>query len=614
MGAKPAKEAQPLHGHALRNHNLRLRSLARAQSAPPLGQKAVEIRVQDLNITRIQMAKESGCSRGALRDLELGVHTPTRETMERLLQYLQKKKVKPERIEELRSLYCGPCDSLLHLIGRMELKAGSSPELAKKVGISFATLWEYRRGNFPVPFNILKKMCKVSGEDLDEAEKLWHEAERKRFADRGFPPALAEFCILRLRAGQAESKLLKMGLQTSQLKRLSYLELPPWQRVAESAKKLCKDDVELKKLRELWQHDFKQQKEEGLHDFGLMIMKLREKRGISRREVSDLCLVGGKKPARTIKHIEEDGHYSQLAFPAGLVALMTDYDRPAPPPSSEGPLKPEAAKGYLETETAKQLRELWEQRRLRFHLRHRPEMLLDLRLAREYYGFDVGEAAKVLGYTSLEYQKIERGIETIPESARKRILQAYERAGLMRVAELFQRRTDRDIRRVAWQSPTTVADFLTLLAEREGGVVTLARVLTQAKLYGVSTPQLRSYIFGQVTPSWSLIQEIADWGGVKKLQHVHLDWIRRYRVQLAKKFKRKLSIEIRLLIAEVAPNIRKFGERLPFNCSLVLRDLYRLEDHLPVKWERLERLMRAAGLPPGTDRWQVIHGLWLRDE
>jgi len=613
MRAKPAKEAQPLRGHALRNHNLRLRSLKRAEGAPPLGQKAVEIRVKDLNITRIQMAKESGCSRGALRDLELGVHTPTRETMERLLVYLTRRKVKPERIEELRSLYCGPCDSLLHLIGRMELKAGSSPQLAKKVGVSFATLWEYRRGNFPVPYNILKKMCKVSGEDLDEAEKLWHEAERQRFSERGFPPSLAEFCILRLRAGHAESKLLKMGLQTSQLKRLSYLELPPWQRVAESAKKLCQSDDELKHLRELWQQDFKQQKEEGLHDFGLMIKKLREKRGISRREVSDLCLVGGKKPARTIKHIEEDGHYSQLAFPAGLVALMTDYDKPVPPKSEDG-LKSGETNGFLETEAAKQLRELWEQRRVRFHLRHRPEMLLDLRLAREYYGFDVGQAAKILGYTSLEYQKIERGIESIPDSARKRILEAYERAGHARICEMFQRREDRDIKRVAWQSPTTVSDFLTLLATREGGVVTLARMLTKAKLHGVSTPQLRSYIFGQVTPSWCLLQQIADHCGVKKLQSVHLDWIRRFRVQLAKKFKRKLTIEIKLLIAEVAPNIRQFGQRLSFNCSLVLRDLYRLEDHLPVKWERIERLMRAAGLPPATERWQVIHGLWLREE
>ncbi len=613
MRAKPAKEAQPLRGHALRNHNLRLRSLKRAESAPPLGQKAVEIRVKDLNITRIQMVKESGCSRGALRDLELGVHTPTRETMERLLEYLHKKKIKPERIEELRSLYCGPCDSLQHLIGRMELKAGSSPVLARKVGVSPATLWEYRRGNFPVPFNILKKMCRVSGEKIEEAEPLWHVAELQRFSKRGFPPSLAEFCVLRLRAGHAESKLLKMGLQTSQLKRLSYLELPPWPRVASSAKTLCQSDEELKHLRELWQQDFKQQKDEGLHDFGLRIKKLREKRGISRREVSDLCLVGGKKPARTIKHIEEDGHYSQLAFPAGLVALMTEQDKAASQLASAG-LKAGETNGYFDSETAKELRQLWEQRRLRFHLRHRPEMLLDLRLAREYYGFDVAQAAKVLGYTSLEYQKVERGIEPITESARKRILDAYERAGHQRVAELFQRRTDRDVKRLAWQSPTTVADFLTNLAAREGGVVPLCRMLTKAGLYGVSVPQVRSYIFGQFTPTWYLLQQIADHCNVKKLQSVHLDWIRRYRSQVSKKVKRKLTAELKMLIVEVAPNVRRFGERLPFSHTLVLRDFYRIEDGLPVKWERIDRLMRAAGLPQATERWQVIHGLWLRGE
>lgn len=613
MRAKPATTAQPLRGHALRNHNLRLRSLKRAEGAPPLGQKAVEIRVEDLAMTRIQLARESGCSRGALRDLELGVHTPTRETMERLLEYLEKKKVKAERIEELRSLYAGPCDSLQHLIGRMELKSGSSPQLARKLGISPATLWEYKRGNFPVPYNLLKRMCLATGEDLEQAEKLWHGAELKRFSERGFPPALCEFCILRLRAGHAESKLLKMGLQTSQLKRLCYLELPPWPRIAASAKSLCRDEEELKHLRELWQQDFKTQKEEGLHDFGLKIKKLREKRGISRREVSDLFLVGGKKPARTIKHIEEDGHYSQLAFPAGLVALMTDYDKPVPPKPAEGS-KAGEMNGYLETDLAKELRTMWEQRRLRFHLRHRPEMLLDLRLAREYYGFDVAEAAKLLGYSSLEYQKIERGIETVSDSARKRILSAYERAGHARIIDMFRRREDRDTKRQAWKTPTTVSEFLTLLAEREGGVVPLARMLTKAGYYGVSTPQLRSYVSGQVTPTWYLLQQIADHCGVEKLQHVHIDWIKRYRAQLMKKSKRKLTAELKLLMVEVAPNVRRFGDRLPFNYSLVLRDLYRLEDNLPVKWERIERLMRAAGLPPATERWQVIHRLWLKGE
>ena len=146
---------------------------------------------------------------------------------------------------------------------------------------------------------------------------------------------------------------------------------------------------------------------------------------------------------------------------------------------------------FLQTETAKELRDLWEQRRIRFHLRHRPEMRLDLRLEREYYGFDVPQAAKILGYTSLEYQKVERGIETITASSNKRILAAYQLAGHRRVAEVFQRRIDRDVKRLNWQHPTTVADMLTLLAEREGGVVTLSRVLQEAKLYGTSTPQVR---------------------------------------------------------------------------------------------------------------------------
>lgn len=612
MAGKRAEKPEKLRGHALRNFNLRKRSLKRSETAPPLSQKAVEIRVSELGLTRIQLARESGISRGALRDLELGVHNPTRHTLERFIEFCEERRIKPTLIEAVRNLYAGPCDSLQHFIARLELRAGSSPELARKVGVSPATLWEYKRGNFPTPYALLKKMCVITGEDFELGEKLWREAERNRFLKRGFPAAFAELCVLRLRAGHAESKLLQFGLATSQLKRMCYLELPPWPRVLPTVKSLCRNAEELRSLRELWAHDFQEQKSEGLHDFGLRIKKLREKCHIQRREVSDLCLVGGKKPARTIKHIEEDGHYSQLAFPAALVAIVTEV--PVSPASNDAVVLCPVKRGVLETPLALELRAQWEKRRLRFHLRHRPEMQLDLRLAREYYGFDVAEAAQHLGYTSLEYQKIERGIESLSDTARKRILEAYEKAGHERVAEVFRRRDDRDMRRIAWKSPTTVADMLTLLAKREGGVVTLARMLKSMDLYGISTPQLRGYILGTVTPSWSLLQQIADKCGIEKLQPVHIDWIKRYRTQLKKKCKKMLCVEIKLLVAELAPTMRAFAKRCHCSPSLLLRDLYRIEDGEPVKWKHIERFLLGAGLPDTCERWQVIHGLWLRGE
>ena len=62
----------------------------------------------------------------------------------------------------------------------------------------------------------------------------------------------------------------------------------------------------------------------------------------------------------------------------------------------------------------------WRERRRQFHRRHRPEMRLDLRLEREVYGFGPGDMEAVLGYTSLEYQRIERGVSELSESAREK--------------------------------------------------------------------------------------------------------------------------------------------------------------------------------------------------
>ena len=645
------QKSEPLTGHALRNANLRQRSLKRSKSAPPLARKAVEVRVSDLGMTRIELARQSGISRGALRDLELGIHTPTRNTLERFIEFSDEAGVSEERLDELRDLYAGPADSMENVIARLELKAGSSPRLARRVGVSAATLWEYRRGNFPVPHAILQKMCETLKVDFGRPEEVWEDSERSRFLERGFPASLAEFCMLRLRAGHAESDLLELGLGTAQLRRLCYLELLPWVRITGVASTMCRNDAELKKLRELWQEDYRQQKSEGLNAFGLRVKKLREQQGITRREMSDLFLVGGKKPARIIKHIEEDGHYSQQAFPAALIALLAD------PLASEDEFAKKQTKSQRDIENGRsdsnnghsfrrdcgaqdaasrngsaitdlveaeceeaarrlafedsiELRKLWEQRRIRFHLRHRPEMQLDLRMQREFFGFNVNDAARVLGYTSLEYQKIERGIEQLSDSARTRILKALSESGYEKVGEIFQRRSQRDMKRVAWKSPGSVSEMIRLLAVREGGLVPLSRKLRDAKLSGISPPRLRSYLQEEETPSWSLLHGIAESCSVKHLGEVHINWIHRYREQLSQKSDSLLAVELRLLIAEVAPTLRAFAKRLPFNYSVLLRDLYRVEGHEPIKWPHIERLLRAAGLPSSSERWRVIVRLW----
>ena len=621
MPATTTSKPLPLRGHALRNHNLRKKSLIRAQDAPPLAKKTVEIRVEHLGITRIELARQSGISRGALRDMELGVHVPTRNTLERFIEYCQSENVGEDVLDELRDEYTGTPETLLNFIGRLELKAGSSPKLARKVGVSPATLWEYRRGNFPVPHKILRTMCKATSADFDTAEELWSAAERQRFRDRGFPIALAELCVLRLRAGHAESALLELGLGTAELRRLCYLELLPWNRIAAVIKTLARDDEELKALREIWQVEYKEQKKNGgLHLFGLQLKKRREKQGSTRRELADLFGVGGRKPARTIKHIEEDGHYSQQAFPGGLVALLTDEERivsAEPSESADGESTSHSGEQtpvYLQTEEAAELRRLWEHRRIRFHLRHRPEMQLDLRLQREFFGFDVGQAAELLGYASLEYQKIERGIEPLTQNGRERIMTALAAAGQQKIDTVFARRDERDVKRVAWKTPQNVTNMIETLAKREGGIVPLSRVLKAAELRGVSPPRLRSYLIGDETPTWFLLQQIADVCEVSKLQVVHIDWIHRYREQLQEKNESLLAIELRLLIAEVAPTIREFSKRLPFNYSVLLRDLYKVEQKQSFKWFHVERILKASGLPENSERWRVIHRLWMNHD
>src|SRR5258708_4387155 len=257
-----------LSGHALRNQHLRQRALVRAASAPPLAQTIVQIRAATLDMTRLEFARRSGIGRGTMRDLELGVHTPTRQTLLRFVNFCQRREVAADQIEQLLDLYTGPCESLEQFIARLELRAGSARELAQRVGISPSTLWEYRRGNFPLPWPLVEKLCRAVQEQPQSAAALWHAAERRRLIDRGYPEAWAELCVWCARANHPTSKLLKLGLTSAAFRHLHYLELPPWPAVAKAAKTLARDDAEWRMLKKLWLRDEAVQRERPHDDFG----------------------------------------------------------------------------------------------------------------------------------------------------------------------------------------------------------------------------------------------------------------------------------------------------------------------------------------------------------
>lgn len=586
MSLDPHPSEQPLTGHALRNAHLRERSLHRAQTAPPLARLLVTLRAQHLGLTRLELARRSGISRGTLRDLELGIHTPTRRILQQLLTFFQGAGVASAQLEELRRLYAGSGETLEQFLARLELLAGSSRELARRVGISAATLWEYRRGHFPLPMAVLQQMCAAVGVDGAPAEALWCEAERQRLRQRGYPEALVEFWALCSCRGYSEKQLLALGMNAAAVRRMRYMELPAWEEVAGVARQLGTGE-EVLALERLWRKAVQQQSAGLPDEFGSRLRQLRKKDGISRRELADLFAIGGKKPARIIKYIEEDGFYSAQAYPSGLVALLSDN----------------------EDERAVLLA-AWQRRRTQFHRRHRPEMLIDLRLAREVYGFEPREMEAILGYTSLEYQKIERGVQSLIDTAHQRILQAIHAAGQRRVESLLQQRRQREAERIAWQRPPSVQALVALLARREGGLIPLSRYLKRLGLKGLWTARLRAVSRGDEVPPWCLLERIAHGCGISDWGDVYEDWQERYREQLQHRFPSPLGVELRLLIGEIAESLREFSPRLGFNYSVLVRDMQKIDRDEEVKWSHVERIVRAAGLPAEVARWQEIRALW----
>ena len=128
--------------------------------------------------------------------------------------------------------------------------------------------------------------------------------------------------------------------------------------------------------------------------------------------------------------------------------------------------------------------------------------------------------AVILGYSSLEYQKIERGVSPLWDSARERILEAIHQAGRRRLDELLARRAAREREQTAWQQPPSVPGLIALLARREGGLIPLTRHLRRLGLKGLWTTRLRAIARGAEVPAWQVLEQIAGACGVSDLDDV----------------------------------------------------------------------------------------------
>jgi hypothetical protein len=189
-------------------------------------------------------------------------------------------------------------------------------------------------------------------------------------------------------------------------------------------------------------------------------------------------------------------------------------------------------------------------------------------------------------------------------------VQAIHEAGRRRVEALLQERQRHHEEQAAWQHPPTVAALILLLARREGGLVPLARFLRRAGLKGLWAARLRAIGRGEEVPPWCVLERIAQACGVSERDELHEDWRQGYRLYLRRSCPSPLGIELRLLIGEVAESLREFSPRLGFNYSVLVRDLQKIDRDDCVKWFHVERIARAAGVPPEDERWRELHALW----
>ena len=413
----------------------------------------------------------------------------------------------------------------------------------------------------------------------------------KRCGRRPAPPSARPWFTARLgrvvfalrRAGHPESHLLRLGVSNATFRHLRYLELPPWEEVAVAARKLCRDSCELQALQKLWAQG--EQEQQLLTGFGPHLKELTN--GWASVAANwRICSASAVKSRRIFKHIEEDGLYSAVAYPAGLVAVLT-------------------------TDSAERTRllDLWQQRRVDFHRRRRPETRTELRLVRRTVWVQPGRHGTAAG---LHQPGVSEGRARRQSAAGHRASASCGRC-TRRVSGAWTPCCSSDARRRCAGRCGDAAlgrGLITSLADREGGLLPLARLLKGAGLRGLWIGRLRAMVQCCELPAWPVLEQLALVCGVEDLSDLRQDWSTRYRAQLQERYTSPLAVELRGLIAEKANTLRDLSPKLGFNYSVLVREFQRIDHDEPLRWFHIERLLRVLQVRPDGERWKEIRALW----
>ena len=164
---------------------------------------------------------------------------------------------------------------------------------------------------------------------------------------------------------------------------------------------------------------------------------------------------------------------------------------------------------------------------------------------------------------------------------------------------------------LAWRAPRSVTELITLLAQREGGLAPLVRLLRRTPgLDGLSTVRLRGRRARRRDAA--VVPAVRHRGGLRRRGPDHRP------PRLGRPLPggveswcpSPLGIELRVLIAEAAPSLRAFSPRLGFNYSVLTREFQRIDSDEPIKWFHVERILHAAGVPTDSERWREVRALW----
>ncbi len=509
----------------------------------------------------------------------------------------------------------------MYQVGREAFEKASRRTNRQRKPLTYGTLWQRREVRMVPDFAEVRIIASALDRDLVEAANVWSQHKTEQLLLRGVAPPLARLIV----AVQLEHDGLRMSAASIRKHCGATLKVA---QAIKNGQMIAFDEVrqvaaaviprrELASFAKQWRAAWQPREEDFATAFqricaengwnnrmlarllGVRAPEHRDRRSGATKRATKVARAEVYRPAAEVRRMYQQNAFSSQVPAAAAIELVANEDAT---PNERGETQSEYLKRLFLAGVDQQLRQ-----------KGSGAQGSTLRGHRILCGVTPEQLAELSGEDRDELLLIERGLRPIRAATERRLIELIQQVPRRKVdaarAELAR----------LTAAPRTVKQAVTLLTERHGGYIPLARILRndEDRRFSFTPERLRRIAAGQEVPPLPLLKSLVTRAGSEVTPELVRDWYVQMPNYLAVHpklhWQHPLARGFGIVIFERWSSLYQFWKEHfegDFSHSVLTRNFQQMNGHgYDVAWPTVSRYLNAAGVGIDVPRrlfWQRL--------